>query len=170
MLRSTFAAVTMGLFTACCLRASDAPPATPPNPATLNRADPELAVAHADRDGTVFIRTMRRVPKSEIHNEKKVKDGATFEVPVVVTQMVPEVKDDKVNLTDLQVFDAEGKKIDPQTLPDRLKKETVVLLSTDGEPVDPHFLAAVKEGTLILVPPVTRTDANPAPKTPVEKR
>ena len=84
--------------------------------------------------------------------------------------MVPEVKDDKVNLTDLQVFDAEGKKIDPQTLPDRLKKEAVVLLSTDGEPVDPHFLAAVKEGTLVLVPPVKQTDANPAPKTPVEKR
>jgi hypothetical protein len=170
MLRPMFAALTVGLFTACCLRAGDEPPAAPPNPATLNRADPELAVAHADKDGTVFIRTMRRVPKAELHTEKKVKDGATFEVPIVVTQMVPEVKDEKVNLADVQVFDTEGKKIDPQTLPERLKKETIVLLSTDGEPVDAHFLSAVKEGTLILVPPVTRSDANPAPKTPVEKR
>ena len=134
------------------------------------RADPVFALAHMDNNGEVCIQTLRRVPKAEIHTEKRTKDGGIVEVPVEVTLMVPQFNEEKVNLKDLRAFDADGTSIDPQTLPERLKKETVVLLSTDGAKVDPRFLAAVKEGTLVLVPPVTRTDANPGPKNPVEKR
>jgi len=159
-----FAAATTVLFAACCVRAADEAPAV------SRTADPVFALAHIDNNGEVCIQTLRRVPKAEIHTEKRTKDGATVEVPVEVMLMVPRLKEEKVNLKDLRAFDADGKSIDPQTLADRLKKETVVLLSTDGEKVDPRFLAAVKEGTLVLVPPVTRMDANPAPKTPVEKR
>ena len=61
-----------------------------------------------DRDGTVFIHVLHRVPRTELHTEKKIKDGATIEVPVTTTVMVPEVKDEKVKLTDLQAFDTEG--------------------------------------------------------------
>lgn len=174
MLRLLLAAVTTGMFTACCAWAADVPPAAlPSHDPTLaphRAADPTFALAHADSAGTVTIQTLRRVPKNEIRTEKQTRDGVATDVTVTVTLMVPELKEEKVNLKDLQVFDAAGKAIDPLTLPERLKQETVVLLSTDGEKVDPRFLAAVKEGTLILVPPVAHTDANPAPKVPVEKR
>ena len=159
-----FAAATTVLFAACCVRAADA------TPAVSRAADPEFALAHIDNNGEVCIQTLHRVPKAEIHTEKRTKDGAIVEVPVEVTLMVPQLNEEKLNLKDLRAFDADGTSIDPQTLPERLKKETVVLLSTDGAKVDPRFLAAVKEGTLVLVPPVTRTDANPGPKNPVEKR
>ena len=169
MLRPPLAAVTVCLFTACFLRAGDEPPA--PAPAALRGADPEFAVAHVDKDGMVVIHTLRRVPKAELHTEKKTtNDGAVLETPVVVTQMVPEAKDERVNFGDLQAYDADGKKLDQQTLSERLKQDAVVLLSTDGDKVDAKFLAAVKDGTLVLVPPVTRTDANPGPKAPAEKR
>jgi hypothetical protein len=36
---------------------------------------------------------------------------------------------------------------------DRLQKEAVVVVFLDGKPVDPIFLSALKEGTLILIPP-----------------
>ncbi len=159
-----FAAATTVLFAACCVRAGDeAPPVS-------RAADPAFALAHMDKNGEVCIETLHRVPKAEIHTEKRTKDGAIIEVPVAVTLMVPQFKEEKVKLQDIRAFDADGKSIDPKTLPERLNKETVVLLSTDGAKVDPRFLAAVKEGTLVLVPPVTRTDANPAPSAPVEKR
>jgi hypothetical protein len=169
MFRLPLTAVTLGLLTACCLRAGDEPPA--PAPETLHGADPEFAVARMDTDGMVVIHTLRRVPKAEVHMEKQTaENGAVFEKPVVVTQMVPEVKDDHFRVGDLQAYDAGGAKLDAQTLPERLKAGAVVLLSTDGDKVDAKFRAAVKEGTLVLVPPVQRTDANPAPKTPVEKQ
>ncbi len=51
-----------------------------------------------------------------------------------------------------QVYDTDGRKVDPKTLP-RLPKKTRVLLSTDGRKVDPWYLKRVQKGTLILVIP-----------------
>jgi RNA polymerase sigma factor (sigma-70 family) len=52
------------------------------------------------------------------------------------------------------VYAMDGKRIDPEKLPDLLRKETPVLISTDGKMVHPFHLQLIKEGTLIVVKPV----------------
>ena len=60
-------------------------------------------------------------------------------------------------MKDVQVFDKNGKRIDPSDATWILKKETPVLVSADGKAVDPSYLKEAKEGTLILI--VHRPDA-----------
>lgn len=51
-------------------------------------------------------------------------------------------------------YDTAGKEINADRAARRLSKETVVLLSADGKPLDPYYLRTVKDGTLTVVRPV----------------
>jgi len=55
------------------------------------------------------------------------------------------------DLNDVQAFDTKGKRIEAKKLPDLLKKKTAVLVSADGQPVDPFYLQLVKDGTVVLI-------------------
>ncbi|MBI1914488.1 MAG: hypothetical protein HYS12_07080 [Planctomycetes bacterium] len=65
-----------------------------------------------------------------------------------------------------RAFDARGKEIDAKRLADLLKKETTVLLSADGKPVDPFYLRTMKDGTLTLAMPIA---VRPAPVPPARE-
>jgi hypothetical protein len=72
---------------------------------------------------------------------------------VVVTEKVPVHKTKVLTLDDkgVQVYGSDGKLIDPREVRHRLKRPTAVLVSADGEPVDPFFLRLAREDTLIVV-------------------
>ncbi len=53
----------------------------------------------------------------------------------------------------IRFFGSDGKEIDLAKAVTALQKPTAVLLSSDGKPVDPHYLRMFKEGTLVLVGP-----------------
>ncbi|HKB40998.1 MAG TPA: hypothetical protein VKD72_31515 [Gemmataceae bacterium] len=65
-----------------------------------------------------------------------------------------------------RAFDRSGKEVDAKRLAELLKKPAVVLLSSDGKPVDPFYMRTIKEGTLTLVAAV---GAKPAALPPVDR-
>jgi hypothetical protein len=103
----------------------------------------------------------------------------TVRVPVMVT--VNLMLDGK----GVEVYGADGKKIDPKDVRKRVAKPVAALISADGKPVDPFYLRLAREGTLVIVVPATDADGPPlrkdfsapdqpkkdvGPKQPVEKR
>lgn len=54
---------------------------------------------------------------------------------------------------DVTAYSPTGKKIDVNKLAELLKEEIVVLISSDGNKVDPFYLQVVKPESLILVLP-----------------
>ncbi len=58
------------------------------------------------------------------------------------------------DVEDVKVYDAAGKRVEKAKLARLLKEETLVLVSADGQPVDPLQLRLVKEGTLVFVLPM----------------
>jgi hypothetical protein len=58
-----------------------------------------------------------------------------------------------VQFKELQAYGVDGKKIETSSVAERLKKEIAVLVSADGQQVDPFHLQLIKEGTLVLVLP-----------------
>jgi hypothetical protein len=53
----------------------------------------------------------------------------------------------------VRVFGTDGKRIDPKDLPNLLKKSTPVMVSADGNEIDPLYLRLVQPGTLVIVAP-----------------
>lgn len=93
-----------------------------------------------------------------------------FTVPVAVPFMLQPV-DGK----ELQVFGLDGKKIDAKELARTIRGPTPVLVSADGQPVDPFYLKMAKEGTLVLVGtaqnvlPLPEEIPNPPARLPIKK-
>jgi hypothetical protein len=52
---------------------------------------------------------------------------------------------------EIDAFDPKGKKLTADEVAKRLKPGSVVLISVDEKPVDPAYLAIVKDDTVILV-------------------
>ena len=53
-----------------------------------------------------------------------------------------------IDARQVKAFGTDGKEIDAKKLARLLAKETPVLVSADGKPIDPFYLRVVKEGTL----------------------
>jgi hypothetical protein len=53
----------------------------------------------------------------------------------------------------MKVATAGGKEVDSKDVPDRLKNWTAVILSADGNKIDPFYLSVLKENTLTIVVP-----------------
>ncbi|HEY7155166.1 MAG TPA: hypothetical protein VH575_14485 [Gemmataceae bacterium] len=79
----------------------------------------------------------------------QVTKAKTIEVPVPVQRITRVSLDDK----GVQVYGADGKKIDPKEVRKRVAKPVAALLSADGKPVDPFYLRLAREGTLVFVIP-----------------
>jgi RNA polymerase sigma factor (sigma-70 family) len=107
---------------------------------------PHQTLAYIAKEGVLLI----RVPATTYREAKFTDpDGVehTYYHPVMTWKQRP--IDDK----DVEVYGTDGKKIDAKKWHDLLKKETPVLVSSDGRKVDPLHLRLIKEGTLILVLP-----------------
>jgi hypothetical protein len=72
---------------------------------------------------------------------------------VTVTQLRCEQRTYRMKGESVKVYTAGGKEVNAKDLPDKLKQQTIVLLSHDGKKVDPFYLKIIKPDTLILVPP-----------------
>jgi hypothetical protein len=161
MMRALLGAFMLMMF-AGSVGAQDSPsrPKGPPPAQVPVRIDKgQLVVPHVVQDARQETRT-RTVNKDGQDRQEQY----TATVPVLREEL------QRLNLSDVQAFDTTGKKIDPAQLPDLLSKETVVLVSTDGRPVDPFYLQIIKEGTLVLILPVPKPPANervaPPPRRP----
>jgi hypothetical protein len=73
----------------------------------------------------------------------------------------------------VEAYDTSGKPVEAKKVAELLTKETPVLVSADGQKVDPFHLRVIKRGTLVLVVPQPETPppAEPplAPPTPVRE-
>ncbi|MBI1918671.1 MAG: sigma-70 family RNA polymerase sigma factor [Planctomycetes bacterium] len=73
-----------------------------------------------------------------------------------------------IDSREVRAFGTDGKEIDAKKLARLLAKETPVLVSADGKPIDPFYLRIVKEGTLLVLivptsPPLVPTLSQPTP-------
>ena len=57
----------------------------------------------------------------------------------------------KRKLTDLSITNAQGQKLTEQQVRKALKKPSIVLVSTDGNPVHSYYLKVIKPETLVIV-------------------
>jgi hypothetical protein len=133
-------------------------------------AEPKLAVARVDDAGVILMRStvIVYVP---VQKEVAVNVNGQIQKRVVTeTVMQTRTEERKYDPKDTPVYDVKGEKVDAKTLADRLKNGAVVVVSTDGQKPDPAFLKALKEDTLVLVPPVGPTGPAPPPPPPPEKK
>ncbi len=112
--------------------------------------------------GNLIIEEQIVVSKSVPRTEEKNLNGKRISVTVTVT--VPEIvlKRSAVKLKDVSVHDLAGAKIDPDRVPEMLRKPTAVIISPVGE-IDKAFRAVLKDNALIVVlpPPATSPPAQP---------
>jgi hypothetical protein len=121
-------------------------------------------------------------------NRLRVRIPTTVYVPV--TSLVPALKSqggfeprtsyqvqttERVEIhsaADVEAFGTDGRRIPLRTLAKLLHDERPVLLSPDGQKVDPFYLQLMKEGTVILVLPAPELSAPrqaPAPALPIRR-
>jgi hypothetical protein len=114
---------------------------------------PKFMVAQVDKAGQPFIH-MAVTEYVAVKREVTVKVANGFEKRVV-QEMVPQLRETRVNLDDAKttVFDGQGKRIEPKDVRKRIRAMTAVLVSTDGKPVDPFFLRLVRADAVVLVAP-----------------
>jgi hypothetical protein len=157
---------------AIVLASAAAAPAPPDAPVKPPEGPPPVqVVASMTRDGEFEITQPALVPATETRERtvniagREVKE--TYPVTVYKTvQVTRRIKGEGV-----KVYTAAGKEVDAKDVPDKLKKQTIVLFSADGNKVDPFYLKIIKPDTLVIVapPPAPATTAPPAPSSPPVK-
>ena len=114
---------------------------------------PATVIASMTKDGEFEITQPAVVPSTETRVRNVVVGGVavteTYTVTVNKTvQVTRRIKGEGV-----KVYTAAGKEVDAKDVPDKLKKQTVVLFAADGKKVDPFYLKIVKADTLVIVAP-----------------
>jgi hypothetical protein len=152
------------LLTAAALNAPG--PGADENPAPPKGPQPTARVASLDEEGNVRVRITEAGERPVTTVKRTVVGGAVREVETtVMTPFFSEIVK-KVPVKDVKAFDTRGKALDEKALAEALKKETIVLVSADGNPVDPFYLKIVKEGTVVLVLPQDAKEKTPGPLLP----
>jgi hypothetical protein len=98
------------------------PPQPPPTSVVARVADGKLVI-----EQVVMVTAYRQ----EARTQTVINNGKPVQVTYVV--MVPFTQAERrgFDTTDVEVYDPEGKKVDPEKLPDLLKKETPGRLTAD---------------------------------------
>jgi hypothetical protein len=155
---------------------------------------PMQALARMDRDGLVEIQVpvgvpvmperrgdrdrgddRRPAPREDERRPPPREDdrrpaGRGDERPQAPPQFRTEMQSVRFNSKDVQAYSVDGKKLDANALRDRLARETPVLISGNGQKVDPFYLRVVKEDTLVLLLPPPREGPAKAPPPKPEPR
>jgi hypothetical protein len=131
-----------------------AAPAPGNKPGFPDGPTPTIAtVAAIDKDGgTCTLRTTLVTQVTENRAVVEVVNGVAVKKIVTVTRLVTEAKEEKVSIKDTPIADAEGNKVAEDDAWKRLTPGTTVVISADGNKVDPAYLAAFKKETLVLQP------------------
>jgi hypothetical protein len=154
-----------GLFAGPQATDEPAPPSSPP---------PQLTVVKLDGDRFTVWRSVphqvtHQVPVEVEAGGRKVKEVRT--ITKTEFAQIPEV----MLIKDLRATRADGGRVDPEKLPELLRRPTAVVLSS-GPPIDPVYLRALRDDTLILsfpgagggvpIPPDKIPTPPPLPKQP----
>jgi hypothetical protein len=115
---------------------------------------PLQVLARMTKEGRIEITEQIMEARTEKRTRTTVVDGREVPVEYVVTTVKSVPRTRLLPEKGVKAYTAAGKEVDPKDLPDKLKKPAVVLMSWDGNKVDPFFLRVVKPDTLVLVPPV----------------
>lgn len=116
---------------------------------------PQQVLARMDNEGNLEIMTSRLVPEERTVTKTVVIDGVTRAVTEKITVFVSVQVTHRILTQGMKVATAGGKEVDAKDVPDRLKKWTVVILSADGNKIDPFYLSVLKENTLTIVAPTS---------------
>jgi len=147
----------------------NAPAPAEETPAPPKGPQPRVCLASADADGNVrlhvFVAEVVPVKETQTVDE----NGRLVQREVTVYRTTSRELEQKYPARDVQAFDPRGKPLDARAVAEALKKEAVVLVSADGNPVDPFYLKIVKESTLVLVLPGSK-DKAPVPVPPPPPR
>jgi hypothetical protein len=126
----------------------------PDKPKFPQGATPTIAtVAEINKDaGTCTLRTTVTKPVTVSREIAENVNGVIVKKVVTQTRLITETKDEKVAVKDSPITDAEGNKVAEEDAWKRLTAGTTVVVSADGNKVDPAYLAAFKKDTLVLQP------------------
>jgi RNA polymerase sigma factor (sigma-70 family) len=151
-------------------------PILPPAPALGSGGPPPRTVLAFVARGDVILRW----PVLHYEPRTTYRQPAGSNGPVVATtsyELKAVEQSRSVPVKQIQAFDSDNKRVSTEDLTRLLRKETPVLLASDGQPVDPFQLQLIKPGTLILVAPGERVapasatapavSVPPPPSTPV---
>jgi hypothetical protein len=139
-------------------------PAYPPPPKGETKPvgpAPRLLLLSADADGKV--RFQARHPETRtitvtVNNNGKVETKQEERTVYMIKNVTAE------ELDKLTVFTADGKDVNRATALEKLTAGTVVVVSSDGEKVDPTYLKTFRDDTLVVVCPQLNLSA-PRPAT-----
>jgi RNA polymerase sigma factor (sigma-70 family) len=165
-------------------RPADAPPAAEPQQETGGSSarlpagpPPTMVLAQVTHQKWVRIRVpvITAIPVTTYVAEPKFEGGfgGTVE-PRTSYQIQASERVDVAAVEWVEAFGTDGLRISPKDLVKRLQKEAPVLLSANGQKVDPFYLRFMKVGTVVLVLPSMRPEAPaqaipPPPGNPVGK-
>ena len=121
---------------------------------------PTYSVAWKTKKGDLLLSYTMTIYQSETRERIVVKDGKEERVKYTVRRPVLLRKYHTKRIADLTITNAIGRKLSAEDVLDALEKPTIVLISSDGRPVDPYYLRIVKRDTLVIV------DKSKKPKVP----
>jgi hypothetical protein len=156
-------------------------PVDPPAPVAGGVA-PRLLELKADADGKIMVTVMRTTMEKVAVGGPAIAIAPGGPVPVApvpppaaVVREIPVTKVVTVELgdvKDLKIMTADGKKVEVDDAVKQLKGGAVVVVSSDGQPVNPRFLKAFKDEVLVLTAPelINLPRTGPMPGGPIRPR
>jgi hypothetical protein len=147
--------MTAMLLLSAALQMPAAPPPAKVESKPLGPA-PRLVLLNLDADGKVRVQATvtetRKTTMTRVVNGKQETTTVDREYKRLVDVPVAE-------LEKLTVYTADGKEVNRATALEKLASGGLVVITTDGEKVDPTYLKAFKDETLVLVSPQLTTTA-----------
>ena len=122
---------------------------------------PDYSVARVLKGDEVLLSYVMIIHEVQTREKVQKKDGVKERVKytVRVPRMLRKYK--KRKLSDLTITNAAGKLQEENVVREAWRKPTIVLISSDGNKVDPYYLKIVKPDTLVVVDKtVTPDNAN----------
>jgi hypothetical protein len=136
------------LFVASTLPAAPAPDEKPLGPAPRLLPAPQV-----DDSGGLTLRQTRTQHEAVVRKRVVVDPQTGKQIEITERVLVPVVVEvlHKFDAKDFAAYDLDGKKIEAKNLAEALKKNPLVVMSSDGNKVDPTYLKMFREGTVVLV-------------------
>lgn len=155
------AALTSALLLGATALAAPVPKGAPTSALPpANAAVPGVLVLRPTDEGKIKVTVLKTEKQRVQLLVAGAPGGAAPPQPVVqeVNVRVP-TEVDLSEVKELKVYNTAGKEVPKDDALKALAKGGVVVISGDGKPVDPGYLAAFREGTLVLVAPDLVTEA-----------
>jgi hypothetical protein len=116
---------------------------------------PALAFAKVE-GGDITINQFVAVPQQRrVLITKTTADGKTIEEPMMVIEPLPILERKVIPLAEARAVDLTGKPLPSETLAERLKQESVVVIAA-GASVEPRYRKAFRDDVVVLLIPPER--------------